>query len=164
MANVISGVLGVDLNNPSATQLFTLNQKVLGTDDTQWTYIYATASLVTGQIVQIMPAGTANVLTTALVNAATGGLDLGFAQFTVSAGYYGFVAKAGRNLYVLCTGTTPPAVSVGLAGTGGVLVTAGLVAATMQGIYITTSAQGLTPTVGVATITFPRFVTSIPLS
>lgn len=153
-----SSQIGVDLNNASSTQLFTLNQSVLGSDDSLWQYVLASAALVTGQIVAIQPQGTALPVTTGNIAASTAGLDLGVAQFAFSAGYYGFVAKKGTNLYILCSGTVPPTTQVAFSATSGALVTSLLAAVgnTAAGFFITTSAStaGLSTAIGI--VTFPR--------
>ena len=158
MAFTTSSQIGVDLNNASSTQLFTLNQSVLGSDDSLWQYVVATAALVTGQLVAIQPQGTAIPLSTGFVAASTGGLDIGVAQFPISSTQYGFVAKKGTNLYILCSGTVPPTTQVAFSATSGALVTSLLAAVgnTAAGIYITTSAStaGLSCAIGI--VTFPR--------
>ena len=160
-----SSILGVDLNNASTTQLFTLNQKVTGNDSTEWQYVYATAALATGQFVAINTGGTANIftgvsaLTGAGVLGTTGNLDIGVAQFTVAAGSYAFIAKRGFNLYVACSGTILPNTGMGF-GTGGQLVPEASVAvnATAFGIAITnTAASTATASVATAILTYPRF-------
>ena len=113
MAYSTSSTLGVNLTAATTAPLFALNQKVLGTGDSEWHYVIATAALVTGQFVQINSAGTANILSTAILNGAgvdgtTGNLDRGVAQFAVAAGSYAFVAKKGQNMYIRCSGTCPP--------------------------------------------------------
>lgn len=163
MAYVTQSTIGVDLNNPSSTALFTLGQKVLGSDNSEWHYVIATGTLTTGQLVYINTLGTAAALTTAQVAAnTTGGLDIGFVQFTMPQGQYGFVAKRGTNLYVLCTGTVPGGAALGFAAAAGTLQTAGAVAVgnTAAGIFVTTSASTATASVTTAIVTFPRAVAS----
>jgi len=160
-----SSVLGVDLNNSSTTALFALNQKVAGSNNSEWQYVKATGTLTTGMCVYVAAAGTAVVVSTAYINAVTDGLDLAFAQFTMLQGEYGFVAKRGDSMYVLCSGTCPGGASLGFAPTSGVMLTAGLAAGalTCAGVFITTSASTATQSVAVATLTYPRAVSSAPL-
>src|SRR5574341_2577257 len=162
MAVNTSSVLGASLSSSDTTKLFTLGTRIHGTDDTWWEYVEATSTFVTGQIVLINAAGTAMGMTTALLNApSVQGLDLGFAQFAVNQGEFTFVAKQGRNLYVLCTGTIA-------AGTGVAAVFAGRLGAmaaaaagqTMAGIHITTSASTATASTAIATVTWPRMLTT----
>ncbi len=166
MAFSTSSTLGVDLNNASATQLFTLNQKVIGSDDSEWTYVIATASITTGAFVYIAPQGTANLLNAAYAAAATAGASIGVAQFTISAASYGFVAKRGSNLYALVTGSLAPPAQVGY-GSLGVIGTSLLMAAgaTAAGVFMWQSANSATNSVvqGLM-LTFPRtaLVTGVP--
>ena len=157
-----SSVLGASLSSSDTTKLFALGTRIQGTDDTWWEYVEATSTFVTGQLVLINAAGTAMGMTTALLAApSVQGLDLGFAQFSVSQGEFAFVAKQGRNLYVLATGTIA-------AGTGVAAVFAGRIGAmaaaaagqTMAGIHITTSASTATASTAIATVTWPRMLTT----
>ncbi len=158
MAFVTSSQIGVDLNNASATQLFTLNNQVTGSDGSVWQYALSTAVLVTGQLVFIQPQGTAVPLSTGNIAASTAGLNIAVAQFAVSSSQYAFFAKQGTNLYLLCSGTVPPTTQLAFSATSGALVTSLLAAVgnTAAGIYVTTSAStaGLSCAVGI--VTFPR--------
>lgn len=169
MAFVTSSMLGVDLNNASTTQLFALNTPCLGSDRSEWQYVYATAALTTGMIVNIFAGGTAIALTTGILGGApttaTGPLDLGVVQFPISSTQYGFVAKRGSNLQVLVSGTCPVGLAAGYAfgAAGGVLVTAGLaVASTALGFFPYTSGAvangGATAGLSImlAVVQFPR--------
>ena len=160
MPSVTSSMIGVDLNNPSSTQLFALNTKVFGTQDSEWQYCIATGTLATGMFVQISQAGTAIALTTAIQNAATVPLDIGVAQYTVPQGQWAYIAKRGQSLYVACTGTIPQGVAVGLApSSNGVLTTGGaaIAGSTMAGIFLYASASTATASIAQATLQWPRF-------
>ena len=158
MAFATSSQIGVDLNNPSTTQLFTLNQEIFGSDGSIWQYGLSTAVLVTGQLVFIAPQGTAIPLSTGNIAASTAGLNIAAAQFAVSSTQYAFFAKQGTNLYLLCSGTVPPTTSLAFSATSGALITAGLAAVgnTAAGIYITTSASTGTLSAAIGIMTFPR--------
>ena len=165
-----SSMIGVDLNNPSSTALFGLGTKVTGSDNSEWEYVIATGTLTTGMLCWVNTAGTAQCFGTGQLNALqTGGADIGVAQFTLTQGQYGFVAKRGTNLYILCSGTVPGGAAVGIAGAGaqgstGALTTAGLVAAgfTAAGIFITTSASTAGLSVATGIVTWPRVIASAP--
>jgi len=165
MAFVTSSILGVDLNNSSTTQMFALNTKVIGNNDSEYHYVIATAALATGQFCYIQFQGTADVMTTGawagagLPIGVSGNMDIGVAQTSIAAGSFGWVAKKGQNLMVLCSGTCPSGVPVGFTNSG-TLVTAGLVGVslTAMGVFITTSASTGTPSVANALITYPRIV------
>lgn len=168
MATSVSSLIGVDFNNPSSTALFALGTEALGTQASQWTYVIATGTLTTGQIVAIFPAGTAYAFTTALLNGGdvagtTGNLNLGVVQTNIPQGQYGWVARNGIDMYVATSGTIPPG-AVGFAPTAGALVTSLLVAVgqTAAGIFITTSASTATAATAKATLQFPRPLVGVP--
>src|SRR3990167_10131667 len=132
MPFVNSSVIGVDFNNPSSTALFALGSEVLGSQASEWTYVIATGTLTTGQIVSIFPAGTAYAFTTALLNGGgpagtTGNLNLGAIQTLAAEGEYAWVARKGVDLYVVTTGTMSPGTNVGFSPSAGGICTAGLV-------------------------------------
>lgn len=158
MSFVTSSIIGANLNASSATQLFTLNQTVLGNDGSEWQYIKATGTLATGALVTIFPAGTAQAATTAnLIAPGAGvGYSMGFTQFQLAEGEFGFVAKRGHNLVVLCSGTVAPTNVLYLANTPGALTTSAA-SATLAGIYITTSASTASLVMsGRAILNYPR--------
>ena len=170
MAFATSSILGASFTASDSTALFALNQKANGSDNSEWQYVIATGTLTTGMCVYINTAGTAAAFGTAQLNAlVTGGANLGFAQFTIAQGAYGFVAKRGTNMYVMCSGTVPGGAALGwglggAAGSTGALCTAGLVGAgqTAAGIFITTSASTAGISVAVGILTFPRPYVSAP--
>lgn len=168
MAFVNSSVIGVDFNNPSSTALFALGTEVLGSQASEWTYVVATGTLTTGQLVAIFPSGTAYAFTTALLNGGdvsgtTGNLNLGAIQTNCPQGQFAWVARKGVSLYVATTGTIPPG-AVGFSPTAGGLVTGGLVAVgqTAAGIFITTSASTATAATALATLQYPRPLVGVP--
>ena len=164
MATQVSSLIGANLNTASsdATALFALGTVALGTDGTRWEYVQATATFVTGEIVLVNPYGTAKSVTLGLWTANADGYDIGFAQGLINQGENAWVAKQGRRLYVLCTGTITAGnnTGVGLAsGQSGRLGTepAAAVGGTMFGCFITSSTPTDSGTVVTqATITWPR--------
>ena len=158
-----SSMLGTDLQNASTTQLFALNTKVLGTNDSEWHYVIATATLATGQFVVIFANGTAAIATTAMLGGAgadgtTGMLDIGCAQFAVAAGSYAFVAKKGNNMYMRCSGTVPPGnVAFEASGTlvSSLIAGDGLTALGCM-IYASASTAGVSVTSGMLAYPRPR--------
>ena len=166
MAYSTSSQIGVDLNNSGTTQLFALGTKVFGSDDSEWEYVFASGSITTGQFVRVQVSGTAGVLITAHLVYNSGGLDLGVAQFTISASSYGFVAKRGRNLYAYVSGSSVPGGNSWAFGDTGAIVTSLLAAVghSAAGVFMTTSSN---PAVAAAqvvvqglTITWPRSLTA----
>lgn len=162
MANVTSSTIGVSLSDSGSTKLFALGTRVHGTDDTWWEYVEATGTFTTGNLVLVNAGGTAiNFATAKLAAPGVNGLDVGVVQYTISAGEFGFVAKQGRNLYILCTGTIAAGTGVGLVLDGKIGAMAAAAAGqTLAGIHITTSASTATASVAVATITWPRGLVS----
>ena len=159
-----SSMIGVDLGTASTTALFALNTRVVGSDNSEWHYVLATAALTTGQAVTILSAGTAiltediSCLSAAGPDGTTGRLDIGFAQFDVDAGSYAFVCKGGEQIYVLTSGTCIPGTALGFARTGKIVPQVDAAAgATAAGIFVTNTA-GSTATAAVATalVKFPR--------
>ena len=138
-----SSMIGVDLTTASSTQLFTLGTKILGSDDTEWEYVLASGSITTGQFVQVIGSGTAGVLLTANLVYNTLALDIGVAQFTISAASYGWVAKRGRNMYARVQGSAVPGGNSWAFATGGAISTSLLAAVgnTAAGIFMTQSAN-----------------------
>ena len=158
-------MIGVDLTTAGTTQLFALNTPVRGSDNSEWNYVIATGTLATGNCVWIAPLGTANAMTTAQVAAATAGMQIGFAQFNMPQGQYGFVATRGMNLYIGVSGTTPPNASLAFSAIAGGLVTSLLAAVghTAAGIYITTSGSTGTYVAATGIVVWPRAVAGVPL-
>ena len=166
MAVSNSSLIGANFAATGTTQLFALGTRASGTDGTVWEYVNATGTFTTGELVTIVPAGTARTFVTAEAVLTATGIDMAFPQGVISQSEYGWVAKSGRNLYVLCTGTIAAGASVGLAAVsdgGGKLQIATGVAVnfTLFGIYVTTSSSTGTASVGVATITWPRMAASV---
>lgn len=166
MAFATSSQIGVDLNTASTTQLFALNYKVFGTDNSEWTYVLASGSITTGQFVQVIGGGTAGVFLTANLVYNSLALDIGVAQFTISSGSYGFVAKRGSNLYARFQGSSVPG-GYGVAfATGGAICTSLAAAAgnSAAGVYMTTSSNpavaGDNVVVQGLTLVWPRGLTT----
>jgi len=165
MAFSTSSILGVDLSGVGgSTQLFALGTPALGSGDTYWTYVEATATFVTGEIVLVNPTGTAKTLISSLLTANADGYDLGFCQNVINQGEFGWVAKRGRDVYVLVTGTLTAASDNGLAlgANSGRLVAGTAGGNTLFGVVLTesVSASGVR-SVSKAVLTWPRFQTTV---
>jgi len=162
MANqtVVSSLIGANLSATGTTALFALGTMVNTDDGGQYEYVEATATYTTGQLVSLTPNGTAISFITANCIFTANGIDIGAFQGDISQGEFGWVAKKGRSLYVLCTGTIAASAQVGLAAGGGRLQIASSVAVnhTLLGIYVTTSASTATASVATATLSWPRAV------
>lgn len=167
MAFVNSSMIGVDYNNASSTALFALGTSSLGNNGSRWVYVVATGTLTTGMCVSVFPAGTAYALTTALLNGGdvvgtTGNLDLAFVQTVIPQGQFGWAARDGIALYVATTGTVTAGGNVAFAPTAGLIWNqpAAGVASSAFGIFVTTSASTATAATCIATVQYPRGVTT----
>ena len=162
MAVSNSSLIGANFAASGTTQLFALGTNALGTDGTEWQYCEATSTFITGEFVLLNPASTAKTLLTSLLTANAEGYDIGASQGVITQGEFGWVAKRGRNLYVLCTGTVTAGGETGVAfsANSGRLenALAAGVGQTAFGIHVTTSASTGTASVAVATLTWPRNV------
>lgn len=164
MATQTSSLIGANLGGTGdTTQLFALGTRANGDQGSVWEYVEVTSTLVTGKIVTVGPNGTAKVMVTAFLTAYPTGIDLGFAQNTVNQGEFTWVAKNGRQLYVLCSASMT-AGSDFIAGFGAnsgrfVPSSAATVGATCLGVYFNSSvltsdlAEGV---VTVATLVWPH--------
>ena len=164
MATQTSSLIGANLNGSvsDTTAMFALGTVANGVDGTRWEYVLATATFITGELVLLNPSGSAFTLISSLFTARTA-YDIAACQGQINRDQYGWVAKQGRNLYVLCTGTITSGnnTGVGLGVNSGRLVVGALagVGNTIFGIFLTSS----TPTSGgqnatQATLTWPRYV------
>ena len=168
MATQTSSMLGVDLSGVgAATQLFALGTSCEGSSDSEWSYVEATATFITGEIVLINQSGTAKTLISSLLTqlgGIDGSYDLGFCQNIISQGNFGWVAKRGRNLYVLVTGTLTAGSDQGLGigeNSGRLEVaTVGGVGSTIYGVVMTETTAGAAATgqwASKCVLTWPRF-------
>ena len=162
-----SSTIGVDFNNAGSTQLFTLGTKVLGSDNSEWEYVLASGSITTGQFVQVIGSGTAGVLLTSNLVYNSLALDIGVAQYTISAASYGWVAKRGRRLYALIQGSAVPGGNAWSFATGGAITTSlaaavGLTAAGvfLAGVSAVPAVAGDTVVVQGLTMVWPRSLTA----
>ena len=162
MPTVNSSLIGANLTGSDSTALFALGTVADATDGGRYQYVEVTSTLITGELVLILPTGTAKALTTAQLTGGSQGQMIGAAQGQINQSEFGWIATQGRNLYVLCTGTVTALASGGAAfsANSGRLENAAAVGvgATAFGVWITTSASVATASVARATLTFPRSV------
>ena len=157
-----SSLIGASLTASDSTALFALGTTVNATSGSSYQYCEVTSTLITGELVLILPTGTAKALTTAQLTGGAQGQAIGAAQAQINQSQFGWIATQGQNLYVLCTGTVTASASGGAAfsANSGRLENAAAVGvgATAFGIWVTTSASTATASVARATLTFPRSV------
>lgn len=106
------GTLGVDLenvitsaNNATLTGVggkHALGTRVIGNNDSEWVYVYATAAITQYALVGIQASGTAQMMTSTLARGTTP-MTFAISQQTFAAGDYGWVATDGKSLTVLTT-------------------------------------------------------------
>jgi hypothetical protein len=162
MATQTSSLIGADLSGlGGSTALFALGSVASGTGGSEWQYVEATATFVTGEIVLVNPTGTAKTLISSLLTAGTEGYDIGFVQSLVNQGEFGWVAKRGRGLYVLVTGTLTAGSDNGLAlgANSGRLVAGTAGGNTLFGVWLTTGISGGASAIQ-ATMQWPRILAS----
>ena len=155
---VNSSLIGANLTATGTTKLYALGTTVETTQGGHFEYVEATATQISGKFVLITPTSTAFGVLTAKLTSGAIGYDLGVFQNLISQGEFGWVAKKGRNLYVLCTGTITAgnSSSVGFgAAASGILKSAPTATNTLNGVWITTSISGGTQ-VTTATLQWPR--------
>jgi hypothetical protein len=165
MATTVSSMIGVDLSGVGgSTSLFALGTPASGSLGSEWIYVEATATFVTGEIVLINQAGTAKTLISSLLTANADGYDIGFCQNVINQGEFGWVARRGKDLYVLVTGTLTAASDNGLAlgANSGRLVAGSAGGNTLFGVVLTesVSASGVR-SVAKCVLTWPRFQTTV---
>lgn len=153
--------IGVDFNNTSTTALFTLGDIKLGSNDSEWIYVKASGALLTGQMVTIAQAGTAILANTTALMATTGlsGANLlGFAQGNFNDQDFGWVARRGIGMSVMCSGTAAPSAQLYLVtnSNGGLSTTAG--SGTLAGILLIASASTASLVITTAILQWPRCV------
>ena len=164
MATQTSSLIGASLTgaNSDATALFALGSVAEGTNGTRWEYVQATATFVTGEFVLLNAFGTAKTLLTALLTFSTPeGIDMAVCQGLINQGEHGWVAKQGRGLYVLCTGTLAVGALIGFGANSGRLIgqAGAAVGNTMLGVYLVSAAPDPSgQVVTLATITWPRVI------
>ena len=94
--------VGVDLNNPSTTQLFALGEVCSGTGKSEWVYAIAATSVTAYKVVAISTGGTCGM---ASASDVLGGLLLGVAQTAIPASSYAWIPVRGGPFGVMTTGS-----------------------------------------------------------
>jgi hypothetical protein len=172
MSNVFyvqSSTVGVDLNNMSATALFTLGTHAFGSGDSEWVYVMAQTTISSVSWVAFNAGYSAGMASA--TDVITAGYNFALANCTISASSYGWVAVRGVNMTALFTGTGSLAATSGqmqLASTAGptgvmMLGMVGTASCTMLGVSLvataTASASGLGTggaNVCLVNLTYPR--------
>ena len=152
--------IGVDFNTTNTTALFTLNDIKLGSGDSEWIYVKASGALLTGQMVTIAANGTAILANTTqlLAQGTQNANNIGFVQGNFADQDFGWVARRGVGMSVMCSGTAAPNAILYLvtASNGGLSTTAG--SGTLAGILLLASASTASLVITTAILTWPRCV------
>ena len=163
---VNQGMLGADFNNGNATALFALGTHALANNGTEFVYVQAATSISGLTVVAINTAGYTCGMASGLdlVN----GSQIAFAQTSISASAFGWVAIRGLGLTVISSGscTAPTGVGVFLAASGvrtGMLSVNTSGSGTLAGVSIVDATDAATAGVGDITInvTWPRPASTI---
>jgi hypothetical protein len=137
------GKLGINLSTVGSTAKHKLLERTSGNNESEWVYVYASASITQYMAVGVEASGTASPLD---VTGARRGDTIGIAQVAFSAADYGWVATKGRSLRV----ATTAAVAVGVrlytaASTPGRVDDAAVsTQAQIGGLYLIATASGTT--------------------
>lgn len=143
----VGSLIGVDLNNQSATALFSVGTHLLGANDTEWVYVQAQTTINAVSWVAINATFSAGMASAADV--ATAGNIIGVANAAISASSYGWIAIRGANMSALFTGTGSLAATSGelhlasSAGPTGVVMlgTVGTASCTLAGVSLVATAS-----------------------
>jgi len=148
--------IGVDLNNVSATALFTLGELAEGTAGTEFVYCYFATGATAGKAMVYSQGFTATGgdATNLLL-----GFGIGWVQATVSSSSYGWLAIRG-SVAVMTSGSatvSPNGVFLpGASGTTGIVSVNYSASGTLAGIAFTSIAQTAAATLTGAILTWPR--------
>lgn len=148
--------IGVDLNNVSATALFTLGEIAQGTNGTEFVYCYFATGNTAGKAMVYSQGFTATGgdATNLLL-----GLGIGWVQTTVSSSSYGWLAIRG-SVAVMTSGSatvSPNGVFLpGASGTTGIVSVNYSASGTLAGIALVSYAQTASATLTGAILTWPR--------
>ncbi len=156
-----SSTIGVDLNNGNATALFALGTHVLGNNGTEWVYVNAATSIIGLSVCAINTVSYTCGMASAGDIIAAG--QLAFAQTSISAQAFGWVAIRGLGLTCRATGscTAPTTLGVFVAGdsaTTGIIGVRNSASGTIAGVKFTDTTLTTSTGTGYATldVTWPR--------
>ena len=163
---VNQSMIGVDLNNYSATALFAVGTHVLGSNGTEFVYVQAGTSIV-GQRFVAYQSGTYTCSMASGADIVTNGYVIANAQTSISAQAYGWVCLRGNHLTVASTAscTTGPAIGLFLSAAActGLISTSISASGTMAGISIIDATQSTSAAGGtvIVNMTWPRTYTQV---
>lgn len=156
MAFQVGSKIGVDLTQSQTAAQFRLGDRVDGSANSKWVYVYASGAVAAGDCVTVSATGTAATATAARV--ADPAYEIAFAQFALGAGEYGWVAQAGQGLTVAVSATASNNAVLYVATTAGKLSTTAS-SGTLTGVQIANVSSTATTTTTTGTLTFPKCIT-----
>lgn len=156
MAYQVGSKVGVDLTQSQTAAQFSPGDRVDGSANSKWVYVYASGAVALGDCVTVTATGTAATATA--TRAADPAHELGFAQFAIGAGEYGWVAQAGQGLTVAVSATAANNTVLYVATTAGKLSTTAS-SGTLTGVQIANVSSTATTTTTTGTLTFPKCIT-----
>lgn len=157
MAFATGSKLGVDLNNASSTQQFTLGDRTSGSQDTMWVYIEAGNALSTGHLCTMTTGFTATPALTAAALTAANAMMV-FPQSAFTSGQFGWACYHGNNVYARVSGTTSLSGVLYVAVTSGVLHTTSA-SSTVAGVAMIANVSSTAVALAVlVNLTWPKFV------
>lgn len=150
-------MVGVDLNNTSATAQFTLGQRVSGSQDTMFVYVQMNGAATTGMLCTINTGSTATPAITSAGQAAPNAL-IGFAQSAFADTEYGWLCYHGNNVYIRVSGTTSCSQVMYVATTSGVIHSTSA-SSTLAGVVMIANVSSTATNLAVlANLSWPKFV------
>lgn len=157
---VNSSKLGVDLNNASATQQFSLGEVCRGTDGSIWQYVCAATTVSAYSVVVVNQSGTMQMAVLGDVNAGAGNF-IAVAQNAFAPSDYGWVpihggAAAGTVMKVKVSASVTLGVTLYLATSSGNLSSTAAASATLKGITLATASAVAGVTYYACILTWPK--------
>ncbi len=149
--------IGADFNNTTTGALFSLNQKLFGSGDTEWVYAKATGAITTGMLVSVGTGGIAQVGSNII--ATTSGGVLAFAQGNFADQDYGwFAIRGGTSMNVFVTTTSTAFTQLYISSIGGGAISTAAATGTLLGVQLLATTATVSTVVGTAVLTYPRII------
>ncbi len=157
---VASSKLGVDLNNTSATQSFSLGEIATASDGSLWQYVTADSTVSAYSVVVVNQSGTMHMAVLGDTNAG-GGNFIAVAQNIFAPNEYGWVpihgtGGTGTGFKVKVSASVTLGASLYLATSSGNISSTAAASATLKGIALTTASAVAGVTVYACILTWPK--------
>lgn len=162
-----SSLIGVDFNTPGDTQLFALGTVAKGNAGSEWVYVEARSAITAFKAVFINATFTCGMPSvTDVIQTATAGGRLGWAQAAFTSGQFGWVPVNGAGVYIMTTGSNTLIAGAVPICLGGSAVSTGMASqvatstGTLQGVVIVghgSGGQTASATAAQAILSWPRY-------